>query len=226
VLTGGAYSAMDFAEAADSVSFALSRNGSTSTTAVAVTKGAGANTLKVTVGSTVTDNITVTSGAAVTGAEMASAISTGLTAANMDVAVSFTTALVFTGGAGDSSTAAVSMTNFAFANGGAGAAITAAQFGFTAGGVGVTAGGTASSRTKTAKMVDHLVSSINNTTALQGKVLASTDNGKLRIQNLSTAELTMGGIGGAGTVTGGANTADVAGNDAGAAVQYVARSAG
>jgi len=53
-----------------------------------------------------------------------------------------------------------------------------------------------------AKTVDELVSSINNTTALQGKVRASNDGGKLRIENQSTSELSVNGVNSTGTADG------------------------
>jgi flagellin len=218
---GTAYTALDFAEATDAVSFKLSDDGNTTTTSVAVTKGTGANTLKVTVGSTITDNIAVTSGAAVTGAELASAINTGFDAAGAGNGFEASFAggkLAFTSNtADDASTAATTMTNFAFVNAGAGTAITAAAFGFTAGGAGVSAGGTASITGVAAKTVDALVTAIGNTASLDGKVRASNDNGKLRIENLSTEDLSVVGVSGAdgeldGT-TGASNTATIGGND-------------
>jgi hypothetical protein len=64
--------------------------------------------------------------------------------------------------------------------------------------------------------VDALVAAINSTTALTDKVRASNDNGKLRIENLSTADLTVGGISSTGALVGtgtvGATTATTAGN--------------
>jgi len=70
------------------------------------------------------------------------------------------------------------------------------------------------SATSTAKTVDQAVDSINNTTALNGKVRASNDNGKLRIENDSTLDLTTAGYnastgvfdGGSGTLTTSGNT--------------------
>jgi flagellin-like hook-associated protein FlgL len=65
--------------------------------------------------------------------------------------------------------------------------------------------------TATVKTVDQLVSDINNATGLADKVRASNDNGKLRIENLSTGSLTVGGVT-SGEVTG-TGTATVGGND-------------
>ena len=52
-----------------------------------------------------------------------------------------------------------------------------------------------------AKTTDELVETINSTTALQDKVRASNDNGKLRVENLSTQQLNVTGASG-GNITG------------------------
>ncbi len=57
---------------------------------------------------------------------------------------------------------------------------------------------------------------INGTTGLNTAVRASNDNGKLRIENLSTKELSVEGVGSSGKVdgtTGTSNTAKIGGND-------------
>jgi flagellin len=61
------------------------------------------------------------------------------------------------------------------------------------------------------KTVDQMVTAINGTTALAGKVVASNDNGKLRIQNLSTQDLTVTGTAN-GKVDGSTSTGSIAGN--------------
>ncbi len=53
-----------------------------------------------------------------------------------------------------------------------------------------------------AKTVDELVTSINGNAALEGKVRASNDNGKLRIENQSTQKLDIGGVSASGVVDG------------------------
>lgn len=53
-----------------------------------------------------------------------------------------------------------------------------------------------------AKTVDTLVSEINNNADLKGKVRASNDNGKLRIENQSTQELDIDGVSSTGAVDG------------------------
>jgi flagellin-like hook-associated protein FlgL len=64
------------------------------------------------------------------------------------------------------------------------------------------------------KSVDQLVAAINGTSALGGRVVASNDGGKLRIQNLSTTDLTVGGVSGTtNTLDGSASTDSVEGND-------------
>src|SRR5262249_7754840 len=64
------------------------------------------------------------------------------------------------------------------------------------------------------KTVDQLVAAINSNSSLSGKVAASNDSGKLRIQNLSTAALTIAGASGTtATLDGSASTDSIAGND-------------
>jgi flagellin len=64
------------------------------------------------------------------------------------------------------------------------------------------------------KTADALVSEINNNTSLNSAIRASNDNGKLRIENLSTGELTVEGINAtSGKVDGGAGTKEIGGND-------------
>jgi flagellin len=65
----------------------------------------------------------------------------------------------------------------------------------------------------TPKSVDALVSAINANTSLAGKVRASNDGGKLRIENLSTTDLTVTGVGAtSGQVDGSTGTATIGGN--------------
>ena len=65
----------------------------------------------------------------------------------------------------------------------------------------------------TAKTVDSLVSEINANTSLEGKIRASNDNGKLRIENLSTEDLTVTGVNSGGDVDGSTGTDSIGGND-------------
>jgi flagellin-like hook-associated protein FlgL len=62
------------------------------------------------------------------------------------------------------------------------------------------------------KSVDTLVQSINSNSALADKIRASNDNGKLRIENLSTSDLTVGGLDTDGEASGGGQTATIGGN--------------
>ncbi|HEV7278510.1 MAG TPA: flagellin [Devosiaceae bacterium] len=64
----------------------------------------------------------------------------------------------------------------------------------------------------TAKTVDSLVSEINANTSLEGKIRASNDGGQLRIENLSTTELTVTGVAADGTIDGEAGTDEIGGN--------------
>jgi flagellin-like hook-associated protein FlgL len=61
--------------------------------------------------------------------------------------------------------------------------------------------------------VDQLVQSINSNAGLKDKVRASNDNGKLRIENLSTEELTVHGVGSDGEIDGTSGTTDIGGNE-------------
>jgi flagellin len=69
----------------------------------------------------------------------------------------------------------------------------------------------------TPKTVDTLVSEIKANTSLTDKVRASNDNGKLRIENLSTSDLNVVGVSGTdGELdgsTGSSNTATIGGNE-------------
>jgi flagellin len=84
---------------------------------------------------------------------------------------------------------------------------------------GTTSGGAAAvgsfaAGTGTAKTTDQLVSEINDNSSLSGKIRASNDNGKLRIENQSTSDLTVDGVSAAG-VTDGTSTgkSTIGGND-------------
>ncbi len=63
------------------------------------------------------------------------------------------------------------------------------------------------------KTVDALVTEINNNTSINTAVRASNDGGKLRIENISTSDLTVTGVGTDGEVDGTSNTATIGGND-------------
>jgi flagellin len=73
-----------------------------------------------------------------------------------------------------------------------------------------------------ARSTDEMVAAVNTHADLTGKVRASNDNGKLRIENLSTQDLTIEGLNADGELDGGAGTATVLGNAvrAGLAAQF------
>lgn len=73
--------------------------------------------------------------------------------------------------------------------------------------------GTATSGLTLLKTVDTLVSEINNSSKTKDAIKASNDDGKLRIQNLSTTDLTVQGTNESGKVTGeSTDTSTVSGN--------------
>jgi flagellin-like hook-associated protein FlgL len=88
----------------------------------------------------------------------------------------------------------------------------AGLFGTTSGGV---VNGVTSAALTLAQSVDTMVSTINGSSTLSGAIKASNDNGKLRIQNLSTSALTVTGSNSTGAITGKVgDTSTIAGNDA------------
>jgi flagellin-like hook-associated protein FlgL len=62
-----------------------------------------------------------------------------------------------------------------------------------------------------ARTVEELVYAINNDPDLKGKVRASNDTGRLRIENMSTQDLTVGGLTN-GVITGDIGEAEIGGN--------------
>ena len=89
-----------------------------------------------------------------------------------------------------------------------GAAITVAE-GTTTGGAAVLGFG---ADVLAAKSVDTLVSEVNANTSLDGKIRASNDSGKLRLENQSTQDLTVTGATTAGAIDGLAGTSTIGGN--------------
>ncbi len=64
-----------------------------------------------------------------------------------------------------------------------------------------------------AKTTDQLVNEINNNSSLGAKIKASNDNGRLRLQNLSTQDLNVDGVSSSGTIDGSsAGAASIGGN--------------
>jgi flagellin-like hook-associated protein FlgL len=201
---GSAATAMTFDEAGDSLSFNLASNGGSST-AVKIEKGSTSG-LKITVGGTATDNIGSTN-SGVTGDQLATALQTAFSAVGSEFSVSSASnKLTFTGKAADASTASVTLSGAAVTNGSTNP-LTAAGADL---GMGSAVAGVSN---VTAKSVDAIVSSINSSSALTDKVRASNDGGKLRLENQSTSDLTVTGVGSAGTVDGSSSTSSIGGND-------------
>ena len=174
-----------------STNVAVSINKSTNTTAAAVTPILLADNGKqftVSDGTTATADITLATGD--TAAVIAGKINAATTTAGNGI-----TASVDTDGKLKLSSAE-------------GTAITVAN-GTTTGGVAVLGFAGVAYESKS---VDEIVSSVNSTAALTDKIRASNDNGKLRIENQSTADLTVTGVA-SGALNGLSGTDDIGGND-------------
>jgi flagellin len=206
--TGAAYTALDLDNAGafgETLTFDIAANGGTARTVVV--SATDATTLSITVDGGAASTTTVADTNAVTGDELVAGLNAAFGAATtpVDITASFAGgAVVFTADdAADSSTAAVDVTNVAASA----APVLTASFGFNA-------GGTASVGSATAKSVDTLVAEINSNTSLTGSIRASNDNGKLRIENQSTQDLTVTGANAtSGVIDGGAGTDTVGGNE-------------
>jgi len=207
VLTGAAYTALDFDNAGvygASLSFGITVNGgATRTVEIEATD---ATTLSITIDGGTATTFTVGDADAVAGGELAGALNAAFDAAGIPVPItaSFSGgALVFTGDDMASNEDAVITVS----------GVTASGAPVLAGSLGFGGGGTASVANVTAKTVDELVREINRDTFLNGKIRASNDNGKLRIENLSTQVLEIDGITAAGVIDGTtAGGAKIAGN--------------
>ncbi|MGV3489969.1 MAG: flagellin [Devosia sp.] len=184
------------------------------------------------VGSTAVDielnavrTVTGTGGFAATGSTVGGAVTFTIQSDSLNggTAVSVTTVT------GDTAETLAEKVNTAFANASGGAAgftaevasgqlkiTSTANTDFTIGGTvtgtGLTAAATTTATAAEPATVDTLVARINSNTALEGKVRASNDGGKLRIENLSTSELTVTGVAGDGEVDGGTATSTIDGN--------------
>ncbi|WP_298900630.1 flagellin [uncultured Devosia sp.] len=173
------------------------------------TTGAAATSLSFDInGDTVTLNSAGGTGGTYSAAQIRDAINTQV-GTSAGVAASLDTSgnlvITSTGTAGLADT--VTLNNFSSGN--------ASQLGFATV-TSVTDAGTDATTTgavNVAKSVDALVTEINANPALKSAIRASNDNGKLRIENLSTSELNIGGISTTGEATGAANTVSVNGND-------------
>jgi len=186
-VAGGAFTAVDFENGGannGTISFDLALDGAASPTTVSI-------------GFADLGGVADTS--AVTASELAGIINTKVGATVASVSGS--------GGIDITSTSAgatseVEITNFATTNGATGSGL---ADGNDLGTAAVAAGAV--------KTVDALVSEINGNTSLKDKIRASNDNGKLRIENLSTESLEVTGVGTDGEVDGTTGTADIGGNE-------------
>jgi flagellin len=195
---GASAATYDFNEAGDTFDFTIALNGGAAI-AVEVSGSAGANTITVDVGGT-DFTMDVASGAAVTRDELIEALNEGFAGADVDVTVANDGGnLTFTGPAAtDYEDASVVLAGGAVADGGAGTALTLGNFGFSAATPTQT-----TTKAYEAKTVDQLVSEINASTSdFYGKVRASNDNGKLRLENQSTQQLDVDGVTAAGAING------------------------
>jgi flagellin len=137
-------------------------------------------------------------------AELINDLTTGVTAAAVGNAITVTSG----------TTGITSDVNFTLAtitDGDASSAgLSAAAIGL-AGAVNGTAGAADVTAT-VARTVEELVTAINNDTSLRSAIRASNDDGRLRIENLSTQQLDITGFNASGEVTGGASTQNIGGN--------------
>ncbi len=206
VLTGAAYAALDFDNAGvfgETLTFDIAANGGTAQTVVI--EATDATTLSITIDGGVPSTYTVADVNAVTGTELAGALNIAFEEATVPVRITASFAggaMVFTANNHEDPTvAAVTVDNVAAS----GAPVLTASFGFDG-------GGTATLANTQQKSVDKMVDEINTHINLIGKIRAANDNGKLRIENLSTQELSVTG----GTTTaldGGAGTSTIGGNE-------------
>jgi flagellin len=204
--TGGAYTAMDFNNAGvfgETLTFNLAVNGGTAK-AIEI-EATNDTTLSITVDGGTATTFTVADSDAVSNTELAAALNATFTANSVGVTVSHaagaTGALTFTGNAASSELAAVTLSGITASA----APVLTASFAMGA--------ATTALTNNTAKSVDTLVTEINNNDALEGNIRASNDNGKLRIENLSTTELTVGGITVGGDLDGESGSGAVGSND-------------
>ncbi|QYO75289.1 flagellin [Devosia salina] len=174
---GAAFTAIDFTNSGGndgSVSFDIAVNGGTATTVTIDYAQA---------------NAAAADASAVTADELAAMINADLTAANVtnvSATVNDSGQIDFTSTAANESVADVTISNYTTANGATGSGITDGS----------------GTDTLAAKTLDALVSEINTNTDLKGKIRASNDNGKLRIENQSTQALTVDGVSSGGAIDG------------------------
>ncbi|MBN9310384.1 flagellin [Devosia sp.] len=165
-----------------SAATAASATGSVAVATDAALQAFAGNTITLTAGSN-------TVSYAITGASTKSDLTTALSASGFTVA--------FDG----SNNLAVSRTD--------GVNFTGSGAGATSLGIATTSANGVPAVTGAVKSVDALVQEINSNTSLKDRIRASNDNGKLRIENLSTEKLTVTGVGSDGEVDGTAGTSTV-----------------
>jgi flagellin len=202
--SGVDYAALDFNAAGvfggEALEFTLNHNGKSHTVSISATSDTA---LSISIDGRTAVSSAVADADAVTGAEMATALNAGFDDAGVAVDVAFAAnrfTLESEAGA-TSADAAVSISGVT-----GDAPVVAASLGFAS-----------STTVKTddigSKTTDQLVAEINANSELQGKIRASNDNGKLRIENQSTEELTVTGVvAAAGTADGESGTATIGGN--------------
>ncbi|MCT8972816.1 flagellin [Microbaculum marinisediminis] len=203
IFTGAGFAALDFDSAADnsyagSLGFDVAINGG-GTRSIAIT-AVDADTLSVSVDGGAATTLDVADVEAVSATELQDLLNAGFAANDVDITASTSGGeLVLTSDViADTGLAAVAVTNVAETLAGA------SDSGL--------AGGAGSTSTPIAKSVDALVDEINMNSALDSKIRASNDNGRLRIENQSTQELDVAGLTPAGIVDGGAGTGTIGGN--------------
>ncbi len=202
--TGSGFAALDFDSAADdsyagTLDFDVSLDGGTAQS-VAIT-ASDADTLSLTLdgGSAVTFDVADVE--AVTADELSNAVNALFDAEGLGITASTSGGeLVLTADTATSGdTASVAVSNVAETLAGA------SDSGLAAGAESLT--------NVAAKSVDTLVSEINANSSLTDSVRASNDNGKLRIENQSTQDLTVDGVvASTGTLDGGAGSGTIDGN--------------
>jgi flagellin-like hook-associated protein FlgL len=216
-LVGGTYTALDFrgADGADTLAdtaddtyqklgFSIALDGG-ATTAVEVQGGVG-NKLSIKVGSATAEH-TVTDIDTVTAADMVAALNKGFKAAGLGVTASGTGPITFEAdkGIATKATAAVAVSAITTTDN---TVLVSNNFGFAS-------GTTASTVAGQGKTVDEMVKAIADTSALTGKVRATNDGGKLRIENLGTTEMTVTGMSATAVNggTGASNQTKIGGNE-------------
>jgi flagellin len=170
------YSPLDVS-GTNTVGFTVTVGSTTNTVSIASTNG---TTLSIDVDGTAT-TFTVGNSAAVTANEMQGALNAAFTAAGAKLSAGVDAGKLTIGSTGYSATAQSAVVIGNQVNSGT---ANVSNLGFST---------TAASAVYQRKTTDKLVSEINGNSTLSTAVRASNDNGKLRIENLSTQDLTING---------------------------------